>query len=438
MTSRPRSEAAEVHQHAWPSRIMPRRIVCCSLPLLTFSVVGSSVSAQWKGTFRDSAGITIVSNTTQGVWDSSNQWRVEEDLRIGVVEGDPNYQFGEIGWIAVGSDGRIFVLDRQGRHVKVFSQDGQYERTVGSPGGGPGEIGSGALFVLTGPGDTLLVPDIANRRVNVYAADGSVSGSFPLDVGRGLPMVWQATAHGTLASQVRPLNPPQSVSEVGQSRPRSMDAIVLFATDGSITDTVFEFPSGGTLNLGGRNPEIVLFSPEPIWHLADDMKVLYGMNNDYRISVHAAGGHVERVITMPADPRPVTDKDKSLVLQYLAEAWTDAGVPPTALPELRSLVRFGPSIPALASLRTGPGGTIWVQHARAASDLTDEELEGYDPINDAGAPEWDVFDAEGRFLGVVTMPARFTPRIFRSNRVYGVLRSELDVSFVVRLGIIGT
>ena len=182
----------------------------------------------------------------------------------------------------------------------------------------------------------------------------------------------------------------------------------------------------------------IVFSPEPIWHLADDMKVLCGMNNDYRISVHAAGGHVERVITMPADPRPVTDEDKSLVLQYLEEARTDAGVPPTALPELRSLLRFGPSIPAFASLRTGPGGTIWVQHARAASDLTDEELEGYEPINDAGAPEWDVFDAEGRFLGVVTMPARFTPRIFRSNRVYGVLRGELDVSFVVRLGIIGT
>ena len=57
MTSRPRSEAAEVHQHSWHSRIMPRRIVCCSLPLLTFSVVGSSVSAQWKGTFRCGAQV---------------------------------------------------------------------------------------------------------------------------------------------------------------------------------------------------------------------------------------------------------------------------------------------------------------------------------------------------------------------------------------------
>ena len=78
MTGRRRFEAAEVHQHAWPSRIMPRKILFCSLPLLTLSVVGSSVSAQGKGTFRDSAGITIVSNTTQGVWDSSNQWRVEQ------------------------------------------------------------------------------------------------------------------------------------------------------------------------------------------------------------------------------------------------------------------------------------------------------------------------------------------------------------------------
>jgi hypothetical protein len=47
----------------------------------------------WTGTVRDSAGITIVSNTDDGVWTASDRWRVEEDLRIGAAEGDPEYQF---------------------------------------------------------------------------------------------------------------------------------------------------------------------------------------------------------------------------------------------------------------------------------------------------------------------------------------------------------
>jgi hypothetical protein len=36
-----------------------------------------------------------------------------EDLRIGVLEGDPVYQFGSVRGLAVGADGRIFVLDGQ-------------------------------------------------------------------------------------------------------------------------------------------------------------------------------------------------------------------------------------------------------------------------------------------------------------------------------------
>jgi len=48
------------------------------------------------GTSRGSAGITIVSDTTQGVCDSSNQWCVREDVRIGVVEGDPNAAGGQV------------------------------------------------------------------------------------------------------------------------------------------------------------------------------------------------------------------------------------------------------------------------------------------------------------------------------------------------------
>ena len=414
-----------------------RNTMRLTLAVLLSATVSPGATAQWKGTVKDSAGITIVSNTEQGSWDSSTRWQVEEELRIGVAEGDPNYQFGRIGWITVGSDGTIYVLDQQSQHVRAFSPAGQYLNTLGGPGAGPGELGAAVVFVVAGPGDTLFIPDVANRRVNLFAPDGSAAGSFPLDLQQGLPTIWKSTSAGVVASQIRPLNLPQTAADASSKRD-TMDAIVLYDTKGSAIDTILRFPSGKTLNLGGSNPEINLYSPEPAWHLADDMRVLYGVNDNYRIGVYSAAGTLERIIEMPFERSPVGERDKRLIMQFLEDAWVDAGVPPNALPRLRSIVHFGEFIPAFATAQVGPAGTIWVQHSQLASELSDEELEGYNPLEASGAPEWDVFDPNGKFLGVVTMPPRVAPRLFRGDKVYGVARGEYDVQYVVRLRIVGT
>ena len=47
-----------------------------------------------------------------------------------------------------------------------------------------------------------------------------------------------------------------------------------------------------------------------------------------------------------------------------------------------------------------------------------------------------MFDNEGRFLGVVSMPRRFQPVLFVDDKIYGIQRDELDVQYVVRLGIV--
>ena len=75
----------------------------------------------------------------------------------------------------------------------------------------------------------------------------------------------------------------------------------------------------------------------------------------------------------------------------------------------------------------GPGREKVIDYARVVMEL----------IEDIGAPDWDVFDSDGRFMGVVTMPNRFAPRAFVGHRIYGVWRDELDVQYVVRLRIVG-
>jgi len=400
-----------------------------SIIALAAMLAGCGGGSQWTGTITDSAGVAIVANTDQGVWGPSEGWTLAEDLRIGMVEGDPTYQFGQIGFISVDSRGEIYVTDVQTQNIRVFSPEGQHLRTIGRPGAGPGELSPNAAVVLIAPGDTLLVPDIGNRRINRYLSDGTSLNSTPIALERGLPATFRVTPSRTIVMQLRPLALPNMPA------PDSMDAIVVLEPSGEIGDTIMKFPSGRTLNLGGAAPEINVFAAEPLWDVTQELGVLYGVNNAYRISWYGQDGSLERVITMPHEPKPVSESDQRVIMQFLERQARDAGAPPEAMQQLRAMIKFGEFIPAFSAILTGPDNTIWVQHQRSLADATEEELEEFNLIEESGAPDWDVFDDQGRYLGIVTMPPRFQPRGFDGNNMYGVWRDDLDVQYVMRLRI---
>lgn len=62
------------------------------------------------------------------------------DLRIGQLEGEPPYLFGEIADLALDTAGRIYVADRQASEIRVFARSGRYLFTAGREGEGPGEF----------------------------------------------------------------------------------------------------------------------------------------------------------------------------------------------------------------------------------------------------------------------------------------------------------
>ena len=94
-----------------------------------------------------------------------------------------------------------------------------------------------------------------------------------------------------------------------------------------------------------------------------------------------------------------------------------------------------PILPAFNEILAGPEGTLWVQHLRTAEEI-ERAGAGLDPQS-LGAPRWDIFDADGRFLGVLELPDRFQPTRIRDDRIYGIWRDEMDVEYVLRLRIVG-
>jgi hypothetical protein len=100
-----------------------------------------------------------------------------------------------------------------------------------------------------------------------------------------------------------------------------------------------------------------------------------------------------------------------------------------------SAVEFAEQYPAFATLLAGPGGTLWAQRIATAADV--EAAGGTFNAQDLGAPDWDVFDAEGRLLGALRLPPQFQPLRVVGDHIYGVLRDELGVQHVVRLRVDG-
>lgn len=390
----------------------------------------ASGGVRWTGTIRDSAGVAVVANTDIGIWAPGEEWRLQEEVRLGMRQDPQEPRLGLVGdgGIAVDSRGRIHVLDRQEQHILVYLPDGTYQQTVPVRRGGRGRWG-GALRVFMGPGDTLMVMDGQNLQVGRYAPDGSPVGSFAIRLEEGFPMGFVGTSGGVMAEQIRRVPVPgQPPTE------RRMDAIVLLAADGARTDTLLTFPSGENQTLDGRGRQ---YAPEPIWDLTDRLQLILGVTGEYRIALFS-GTHLDRVFTKPFALRAVGDSDRAADLRELERRWADIGMTAEGLKRMRDNFSFAEFLPVFHRLTAGPMGTIWVQHIASPAQLSDLELASFRTLIGWGRPEWDVFNSGGRFLGVVRGPLGFFPVLFRGNEVYGVQMGENDRQYVLKLRIVGT
>lgn len=407
---------------------------CVTLAALTSSllVACSRADPRWNGSMRDSAGVTIVENPEEGIWAPDEAWTVQEERRIGVVDGEHAYQFGVIlpGGVAVDSRGRIFVLDAQAQEVRAFSPRGEYLQTIGGPGSGPGEF-SGARTVLMGPGDTLFVPDRRNRRMNRFAPDGAFAGSRPLDPEDGHSVAFRANPSGILAEQISPLL--YGTDGPGNTR----DVVAFWTSEGARADTATTFTSARADFQDAGRVHTRWFAPEPRWDLTDDGDLLLGVGGDYRFRVISERGRTKRVITRAHEPRPLLEADEARVKLHLEDRWRTLGADAEQVTRLWSAQHFSERLPAFRALRAGPAGTIWAQRVKAPSEMAEGETPWFTWPSDWGSREWDVFDPEGRYLGVVTMPPRFAPSVFRDDRIYGRLHDELGVPYVVVLRVAG-
>jgi len=389
-------------------------------------------AADWAGTVEDSAGVQMVKNSLTPLWGEGDAWVLEDVMTIGEAAGDPDYQFGQIAGIVITADGRIVLVDQQAQHLKVFSADGVYERTIGQAGSGPGEFGPGVGPVLIGRGDTLIVIDQGNQRVNVLQADGADPADFRMSFDIGIPLNWDVRSDGDLVYQLRALNLPNTEQR------DTLDLIVRASYTGEVSDTLLTPKRGGSFTFGedGR-PQRMVFSPEPAWSILDTDGLCFAVNDVFRLDMYDALGNLSRVVTVPVERKPVTDADIDFFMQTVERLLTEQGVPPEQMDIIKDTFNFAEYFPAFLQMMPGPAGSLWVQRVQEPTGMTEEERETWNPLLDLGASQWDILDAEGRYLGALDMPHRFQPVTFEGDLVYGIWRDEFDVQYVRVMRVVG-
>lgn len=415
------------------NQLAPLPILAVAATALGCSGESSSERARGWQAVRDSVGDTLVVRTVSGsVWGDTA--RLVPEVSIGMLEGPPEYTFGQVYSLAVGPDGTIYVVDRHVPALRVYEPDGTYRTTFGRGGGGPGEYQQpdGGLNVLSD--GRVLLRDPANARIQVFEPDGTPAGAWRIRGGFNTSnrMIVDSLDRTYTILLMDP------EAEVRDWR----SGLVRIGPDGTpgdtllLPDTGFEAPRLEARHEtdGGVNVSInsVPFAPGEFAVLSPRGWFIHGISTEYFLTLLRPDGPIR--IEKDWEPVPVAagekreEEDQATRNMRLTEPGWDWDGPP--IPDAK---------PPFRNVYAGEDGTVWVRVSRPGVRRDDPD---YDPTDaDAVREEWsepvvfDVFDEDGRYLGAVRPPEDFSlyPHpVFARDRVLATTRDELEVQRVVR------
>lgn len=318
--------------------------------------------------------------------------------------------------IAAGPEGRIAVPDFGAGRVFVVAPDGEWLGSWTRRGRGPGEILRPVAARWTADG-RLGVFDIQGSKVAWLDGPGETADELQLDPDFTSPVI----ASGSLrwaglgprgTAWLRP--GPSGAEAVGA---RAVDAVTRLRVSAETPDTVLR-DTVPTLAADGRFSGTVLpGAPRPVTAVAADGALLFA-SPDGRYAVHRLGPSDDRpspVLCRSAGPRPLRTAERA------------EGDVPEGGEALADAVRGASEPGRLASigrLMAGADGRIWVQRERPAPF-------GRQGIYGPPGGTWDVFGAEGGYLGGVEAPAGGMLLAARGDTAWAFEAGELDEIWIV-------
>jgi hypothetical protein len=379
---------------------------------LLFALSVSSPDIARAGTIPNSGPAPVVNNPSQPVepprlFARRELWRAggEDD-----VAGEP---LGFVTDVDLDTDGNTYLLDNSMSRVQVFSPDGQWLRSLGREGDGPGEFRRAERFALLPGGDIGALQPMSAKLVGI-APDGTPAPDVALRGSEGIKLIGQFDAAkdrviADLTETIR-LADETHVQETlatydRQGKPLSeiLERTVKQSDQGRATD-----PDGNG-------------SFGDCWAAGDDGRVFVARRpHEYRIEVFDLDGRPLQIIQRKYDPVKLSDgklAEERERIDRLQRMTQGSGIHFELDPYERDITALYPR----------PNGELWVSTSRGALEQADGTIGVFD-----------VFDAAGRYIRQVSLPADFSPErddfeLIR-DRLYVLKEGQMVPSYVSKSG----
>jgi hypothetical protein len=334
-------------------------------------------------------------------------------LLIGAADGDEPYLFSRISGAVRLSSGVIVVANQSSGELRWFSPTGNWLRSRGRLGDGPGEF-RGLRRVLRLPGDSILAEDGLSSRMTLYDSGGTLVRSWSI-----------AEAAASLAPPPLGRLPDGSfvaLAERALARPPGytrFEASLLRYRDGRILDTLLVSAGGEWYTVGcGTQASPALCG----------VGVPYGLRSLAASSgpfVYFGTGERYEVLRLDVRSRKLDTLRRDVPATPLSAARRAAFIDSIAgtVPESRRALvrqRFSEApvrraMPFFEALATDDRGNLWLARPQERS---------------ASERAWDVLAADGRFVRTVMLPSSLSVTALSDGYVVGVARDADGVESV--------
>ncbi len=354
---------------------MNRPLALCWIAVI--SNAAPAAAGTWAGKETTKDGVVQVTNPgapSDGKSTLSPQelWRAGGD--------DEEIIFGVVSDVAIDAEGKLYALDSQLSSISVFDPDGNFLRTIGREGEGPGEFRRASQLFVT-PDGKIGVAQAMPGKIVLLAPDGKPAGDFPVPAAPdgGTQMIWDAGTAG------RSVVIGSGTFAQRDSKFTTTSSLQLLAADGTSRGKLAErnqVSDMANMNFEEKNVR------RPIWTASADGKLFVNDSFDvYEIKYYGADGKLTRVSTRAYEHRSRNPEEMEESRPRMMMRGGRGGGRGQ-----RFDVKPSPTDPDVLQLFARDDGTVWVMSSRGGRDCPKGTV-----------ARFDVFDANGHFVREVSV-----------------------------------
>jgi hypothetical protein len=356
-------------------------------------MVGCQDKVEWTGTVEEEDGVMVVRNPKEPIY-GPEVFSLEEDLIIMNEAGEEEYMFQDIQNLAVDDEENIYVSDMKAAHIQVFDKNGDYVRTIGRRGQGPGEL-QAPIDIKALPQGVLVVNDAGQLRLNFFSLNGEHLRNLlthkytalrrPVLDSQGNIIAGYATVEDEIKYELTKFDSDLNPLFTLTTYPEQLS--------GAKSTTVHYFEWYRTTNL--------------VWNVNEQDQIIWGHMSKYELFVHNPDGRLIKKIVREYDGIEITNQEKEKLIKVI---FGDNPVPSNM--DLQFPERYPPFI----RFSCDEEGKIYVQT--------------YDKTEDGEADYYDVFDSEGKYIARFSL--KYWAIVWKKQKLYTIEEDEDGFQVVKR------